>query len=126
MKYWAELGYTICITVIKLSILISYNWIFGTLTWFRYTASTVGVLTLIWFVGMFFSFLFQCTPVDKAWQPTKSGHCIDVILYLWVNGISNTILDWMILLLPVVPVWNLHMGTVQKVLVLLSFSLGSL
>lgn len=126
MEYWPELGYTITIAMIKISVLLSYNWIFGRLMWFRYAASTVGALTLIWFFGVFFSVLFQCTPVDKAWQPTKPGHCIDFIPFLWGNSISNTILDYIILLLPVVPVWNLQMGTVQKVLVLLSFSLGSL
>lgn len=126
MEYWPELGYTMCIAMIKISVLMSYNWIFGRLKWFRYAVFTIGALVSIWFIGVFFSVLFQCTPVDKAWQPTKPGHCIDFTPFLWANSISNTVLDYSILLLPVVPVLNLQMGTVQKVLVLSSFSLGSL
>ena len=126
MEYWPELGYTIIIAIIKISILISYKWIFGRLIWFRYATFTIAALTSIWFFGVFFSVMFQCTPVDKAWQPTKPGHCIDFTAFLWGNSISNTVLDYLILLLPVVPVWNLQMSTVQKVLVLFSFSLGSL
>ena len=126
MEYWAELGYTICMATIKTSVLISYNMIFGRLRWFRYTLITLATLTMIWFVGVFFSVLFQCTPVDKAWQPTKPGHCIAFKPFLWGNSISNAILDWLILLLPVAPVLTLQMGRVQKTLVLASFSLGSL
>ena len=126
MEYWPELAYTIAIAMIKFSVLFSYNWIFGRLKWFRYATSIVGALTLIWFIGVFFSVLFQCVPIDKAWQPTKPGRCIDFIPFLWGNSISNTVLDYLILLLPVIPVWNLQMETVQKVLVLGSFSLGSL
>ena len=126
MEYWPELSYTILIATIKISVLISYNWIFGRLKWFRYNIYALGLLTLIWFFGVFFSALFQCTPVDKAWQPMKSGHCIDFTAFLWANSISNTALDYLILLSPVVPVLRLQMGAVQKLLVLLSFFLGSL
>ena len=126
MEYWPELGYTICIATIKISVLISYHWIFGRLKWFRYAVFTLGVLVSIWFFGVFFSVMFQCTPVDKAWYPMKPGHCIDFKPFLWGNSISNTILDYSILLLPVLPVYKLQMGTIQKILVLASFSLGSL
>ncbi len=126
MIYWPALGYTVTIATIKISVLISYYSIFGQLRWFRYAVFTLGALTSIWFFGVFFSVMFQCSPVDKAWQPMKPGHCIDFVQFLWGNSISNTALDYMILLLPVVPVWNLQMGKVQKFLVLLSFSLGSL
>ena len=126
MEYWPELGYTICIATIKLSVLISYNVIFGRLKWFRYAVFTLGTLVSIWFLGVFFSVMFQCTPVDKAWQPMKPGHCIPFRPFLWGNSISNTVLDYFILLLPVIPVLRLQMGTVQKILVLASFSLGSL
>ena len=126
MEYWPELGYTILITTIKFSILKSYNLIFGRLRWFRFALYTVATLEAIWFIGVFFSVMFQCTPVDKAWKPLKPGRCIHFIAFLWGNSISNTILDYVILLLPVFPVWKLQMRTEQKFLVLLSFSLGSL
>lgn len=105
---------------------MSYNRIFGRLKRFRYANYTLGALVLGWFLGVFFSVLFQCTPIDKAWKPMKPGHCIDVISFLWGNSISNAILDYMILLMPVGPVLSLQMGATQKCLVLLSFSLGSL
>ena len=125
MFFWPELGYPIVIATIKISILISYMRIFGRLEWFRRVVFAIGTLTIIWFLGHFFSVIFQCTPVDKVWYPSKPGTCIDLVAFLWGNSISNTILEYIILLLPVVPVWKLQMAPVQKMLVLSSFALGS-
>jgi hypothetical protein len=125
MFFWPELGYTILITTIKLSILISYKRIFNMIRWFRIACYVLMALTAMWFVGVFFSVIFQCTPVDKAWKPLKPGHCIDLIAFLWGNSISNNILDYLILLLPVVPVWQLQVSKPQRVLLLGSFGLGS-
>lgn len=126
MFYWPELGYTIRIATIKASILLSYRRIFGHIRWFKFAANVLGTLVGVWFFAVFFSVLFQCTPIDKAWYPLKDGHCIDLIPFLWGNSISNNILDWLILFMPVVPVWRLQMDPVQKLLVLGSLLLGSM
>lgn len=126
MFYFPELGYTILIATIKSSILISYRRIFGHIRWFNYTTYAVGTLVGIWFIGVFFSVMFQCTLMDKAWYAAKEGHCVDSLPFLWGNSVSNNILDWSILFLPVIPVWRLQMEPVQKASVLGSFLLGSL
>ena len=126
MVFLEELAYTITVATIKISMLLSYNRIFGRLKWFRYSLITLGTLICGWFIGTFFSFLFQCTPVDKMWDTLKPGHCIALKPFLWGNSIPNAVLDYCILLLPVLPVLKLNMGSVQKILVLASFSLDSL
>ncbi|KAL8963660.1 MAG: hypothetical protein Q9193_000104 [Seirophora villosa] len=120
------LAITGTLSLIKFSVLFSYNAIFGRLRWFRYAVFTLGALTAAWFIGTFFSTIFQCTPIDKAWKPSKPGHCVPLKPYLYGNSVPNAIIDFCILLLPVAPVIRLQMATVQKVLVLSSFSLGSL
>ncbi|KAE8149087.1 hypothetical protein BDV25DRAFT_141139 [Aspergillus avenaceus] len=125
MFFWPELGYTILIFTIKCSILLSLKRIFWRLRWFRYALCGIAFLTTAWFIGVFFAVLFQCTPVDKAWLPTKPGHCIDLLAFLWGNSISNNLLDWMILFLPVLPVLRLQMNVSQKVILLGSFAMGS-
>lgn len=126
MAFAPEIGYTFLVVTLKISILISYYRIFGTLRWFRWACYTVATFEAIWFVGVFFSILFQCIPVQKAWNPTLPGHCINFLAFLWANSISNAVLDFVVLLLPIIPVLNLQMSIEQKVLVLLSFSLGSM
>ncbi|CAL8584258.1 hypothetical protein XPA_009864 [Xanthoria parietina] len=124
---WApQLVYTVLISTIKFSILVSYYLIFGGLRWFRLATYAIGVLEGMWFVTVFITVIFECTPVSKSWRPLQPGHCINFPAFLWGNSISNTILDYMILLLPVLPVLRLQMSTGRKTLVLLAFSLGSL
>ena len=70
--------------------------------------------------------VFQCTPISKAWEPLKPGKCIDWLSFLWGNSVSSCIIDWMILAVPVVPVWKLQMSLAQKTLVAGAFALGSM
>lgn len=126
MFFWPELGYTIVITLIKVSILVSYHRIFGHIRWVLRSIYVIGALVVGWGIAIFFTVIFQCNPVDKAWQPMKPGKCIELIPFLWGNSISNNLLDWSILLLPVIPVWKLQMEKKQKALVLCAFFLGSL
>ena len=126
MSFWPELGYSLVIVSLKTSILVSYHRIFGHLQWFHYAVYTMGTLVILWGITNFFSLLFQCTPIDKAWFPKKPGHCIDFLAFIWANSILNSAFDYLILFLPVVPVLRLHMEPVQKALILGSFAFGSL
>ncbi|KAH9871546.1 hypothetical protein J1614_005801 [Plenodomus biglobosus] len=126
MFFWPELGYTITITLIKVSILISFKRIFGHIPWVMKCIYIIGGLCVGWGIGIFLTVVFQCNPVDKVWLPLKPGHCIELIPFLWGNSISNNLLDWSILLLPIIPVWGLQMESRQKALVLCAFFLGSL
>ncbi|KAL5115781.1 hypothetical protein ACEQ8H_006276 [Pleosporales sp. CAS-2024a] len=126
MFFWPELGYTITITLIKVSILISFRRIFGHIPWVRNCIWVIGSLCVSWGIAIFFTVVFQCSPVDKAWLPLKPGRCIELIPFLWGNSISNNLLDWSILILPIIPVWRLQMDSKQKALVICAFFLGSL
>ena len=126
MIYLGAVWYIVSVSTIKFSILVSYNLIFGRLKWFRIALYATATLEAIWLIGVFIYVIFQCNPIDKSWKPLKPGHCIDFIPFLWGNSITNAVLDYVILLLPVFPVLRLQMKREQKFLLLLSFSLGSL
>ena len=126
MIYFPELNYTIVVVLIKTSILYSYKRIFGHVKTTKYHIYALLALSWAWGVAFFLTIVFQCTPVDKAWMPEKPGYCIPIVPFLWGNSISNFIIDWMILLVPVVPVLKLHLPMTQKILVALSFLFGSL
>ncbi|KAK2589865.1 hypothetical protein QQS21_012456 [Conoideocrella luteorostrata] len=123
--YFPELSYTIVATLIKISILYSYKRIFGRNKWTKIHIYVLLGLSWAWGVAMFFTIIFQCTPVEKAWKPQLEGHCIPVVPFLWGNSISNFIIDRMILFVPVVPVLKLQLPNGQKILVVLSFLIGS-
>lgn len=126
MFFWPELGYTILVVLVKTSILFSYKRIFGHVRMTRVHIYILMVLAWSWGISTFFVCVFQCTPIDKAWLPQKSGHCIKLVPFLWGNSVSNFVIDWMILAIPAIPIWKLQMAAAQKSLVALSFLLGSL
>lgn len=126
MFYAPEIGYTTLIGLLKLSILHSYKRIFGHMRGpFIYIHVLMG-LTAGWLISCLFVIIFQCWPIAKVWTPTMHGGCIDLIAFLWATGISNFILDWLILSVPLVPIWKLQLSTVKKVFVAGSFALGSM
>ncbi|KAI1384396.1 uncharacterized protein F4822DRAFT_415016 [Hypoxylon trugodes] len=124
--YFPELSYTVVVVLIKTSILYSYNRIFGRVKTTRYHIYALLGLTWVWGIVFFFIIIFQCTPVDKAWIPAKPGHCFATVPFLWGNSISNFVIDWLILAVPVLPVLRLQLSLTQKSLVGLSFLFGSL
>lgn len=125
MIYFPELNYTIVVVLIKTSILFSYKRIFGHVKATKYHIYALLGLSWAWGIAFFLTITFQCNPIDKAWIPEKPGHCIPIVPFLWGNSISNFIIDWMILLVPVIPVLKLQLPMKQKVLVGLSFLFGS-
>ena len=121
MFYGPELLYGILIAITKISILFSYRRIFNRVEWLRVPILLLGGLVVGWGILHAFTVIFQCTPIDKTWLPEKPSHYIDTDSIFWDNAISNTILDWLILMTPIAPVLRLHMKKIQKLLVLGSF-----
>ncbi|KAK8115748.1 hypothetical protein PG984_012250 [Apiospora sp. TS-2023a] len=126
MFYWPELGYTLLVVFVKTSILLSYRRIFGHVKSTRWHIYVLMGLVWSWGIAIFLTCVFQCTPIRKAWEPAVHGKCIQLVPFLWGNSVSNLIIDWMILAVPIVPVWKLHMDPAQKTLVAGSFALGSI
>ncbi|KAI7775064.1 hypothetical protein LA080_007400 [Diaporthe eres] len=124
--YFPVLSYTLVVVFIKTSILYSYKNIFGHVKMTKYHIYILLGLTWAWGLGSFLPALFQCSPIDKAWLPMKPGHCIGLMPYLWATSISNFIIDWLILIVPIAPVLKLHLPPTQKLLVGLSFMCGSI
>lgn len=124
--YFPVLSYTLVVVFIKTSILYSYKNIFGHVKMTRYHIYILLGLTWAWGIGSFLPALFQCSPIDKAWLPMKPGHCIGIMPYLWATSISNFVIDWLILAVPISPVLKLHLPPTQKLLVGLSFMCGSM
>jgi hypothetical protein len=126
MIYWGELGYSISVVLIKTSILFSYLRIFGHLQQTKLYIYVLLALSWAWGIGVFFTSIFQCRPIRKAWNPALPGHCIETIPLLWGTSISNFIIDWLVLAVPIYPVLKLQLPRTRKILVFLSFFCGAL
>ena len=88
-----------------------------------------AVIVLIWFnvlshVASIFAAIFQCAPVQKAWNPTVQGNCINVTALVINTAAINVFSDFSILLLPMISIWQLQMPVRRKGKVSAIFSLG--
>ncbi|KAF2707107.1 hypothetical protein K504DRAFT_50295 [Pleomassaria siparia CBS 279.74] len=126
--FFGSIGYLFHVTMIKIAILISYKRIFGHIRWTRHAIYVMGMMSILWLIGAFLSFVPQCTPIIKALEPWRPGHCRKMQKWLWATSISNMIMDWLILLLPIVPLVGIRsqLETTGRVLAVASFAFGSL
>ena len=119
-----EMHYSVENPIIKTSILLLYRRIFDVRT-FRHVLLVVNFLVIVWGFGTLFSSIFQCTPIRGFWDPPSARHCIDEQAFFHGNGISNLLLDCLILCLPMPMIWRLQLGTKRKLALTGMFLMGS-
>ena len=91
-----------------------------------------AIQILIWgnlafYISTWFTIIFQCVPQDKIWNPEhKGGRCINFDVAALATGSVNVVSDCLILLLPLVAIWRLHMAQRRKVGISAVFATGLL
>ncbi|KAF4628590.1 hypothetical protein G7Y89_g9560 [Cudoniella acicularis] len=108
---------------IKLSILFLYRRIFQGKIFDAVTKILIGFV-IVWTITFFLAFLLQCVPVTIAEIPGTNNHCINLTPVTEAFGVSGTITDFMILLIPMPNVWKLRMTVRDKLAVSFIFGLG--
>lgn len=120
-----ECVYSTTVGVIKISILLMYTRIFPT-RGFRVAALVLGLVSVSWAIAIICVSIFQCTPIEKTWDPTVPGTCINLKGSFIGNAIPNILTDIAILSLPIKMVWGLHASLIHRLSVTFVFLLGSL
>ncbi|KAL8675378.1 MAG: hypothetical protein Q9168_000209 [Polycauliona sp. 1 TL-2023] len=127
---WAILAHEIIwaasIPIIKISILLLYIRIFGSLRYFRILAYSIGIFSICWAITVILVCSFQCRPIQYIWDRSIKGTCINTTLAFIINSAPNVLTDFVLLVLPLPAVWNLHTTKAQKFSLTVIFLLGSL
>ena len=72
-------------------------------------------------------FLYACQPMAKFWDKTiTSGSCINLRALGIFYGVSNTVTDFALLLMPVFCFWKVRIPIRQKIGLALIFMAGGL
>ncbi|KAF7590962.1 hypothetical protein BBP40_002214 [Aspergillus hancockii] len=120
------LDFPFAVTPAKISILLFYVRIFDTPK-FRIMAYAVGFIVVGHGIGVFFAAIFQCSPVQYAWDKTiKGGTCFDQQAFYRYVSPPNILTDVLILIMPLPFVWKLHTRLTQKLALTGVFLLGGL
>lgn len=113
--------------LIKLSILFMYRRIFTDMSrFFRWGARICGAVVVLWALAFVPVAIFQCTPVSKAWDSDKEGHCINLRVGFFCVALPNIVTDIAILTLPVQVCWHLAGSYLYRLSISGIFLLGAL
>ncbi|RYO80230.1 hypothetical protein DL764_009921 [Monosporascus ibericus] len=68
--------------------------------------------------------IFQCSPIEKAFNQTIKGHCINNGRFWYANAGFNISTDLIVLIIPMPLVYGLQIPRVQKAGLAIVFALG--
>ncbi|KAI6796498.1 hypothetical protein KC327_g16593 [Hortaea werneckii] len=125
--YVIEIFYYFSLFFVKVSILMLYLRLAGSLRTFLYWGA-IGTLVII--VAQFVSTVVvvgvQCLPMSTYWDPTVEGTCININDFFYSTNIFTIITDIMIIGLPIATLWKLNCPRAQKYGIMLAFLLGGI
>ena len=117
MLWTFQIFFVLATGTIKLCTLTFYRRIFSsTSVLFRNVLFGISVVVGSFTLAVLLLTIFQCTPIRKFWDADdddEAGHCIDPLTNLLITGAINTVLDFIVVLLPVPLLWRLR-TTVQQ------------
>ncbi|KAJ5310755.1 isoflavone reductase family protein [Penicillium atrosanguineum] len=129
MNYWKiflanQFTYFILCPAIKISIICFYRRVFTTP---KFQTFTFGLNILIgaWGLGIFLACAGQCRPLRAYWDGSVTGTCFNADEFFIVNQAFNVLMDFIILILPVPMIWNLHRAWQDKLALNGVFALGA-
>ncbi len=111
---------------IKFSILDLYIRIFPNPIFRRICYSTMA-LTGCYFITVFLEAFLMCRPITYNWDKNvPGGHCGNENLAYLIAGITNLLLDTLVVALPMPMLWGLQIPLSKKFGLAAMFGLGSL
>jgi hypothetical protein len=124
--YVAMIEYCLALGFVKISILIMLRRIFDT-PYMRICCNILGIITVLWTLVFLFLGVFQCLPVNRAWdRENVPGRCLDINSLFIANAVPNIVTDAVMVALPIYPVAKLNLPLSQRIAVIGIFLLGSL
>ncbi|KAF7593994.1 hypothetical protein BBP40_010391 [Aspergillus hancockii] len=125
LYFIAQLLYKINIGLTKISILLLYRRLFIQ-RWFRITCWTWIAIVLAFALGTVFSSIFQCSPVQYAFNKSIPGRgkCINLTAFWYANATFNILSDLVIIALPVPVISKLQLPLKSKFALCGIFAVG--
>lgn len=97
--------------LIKISLLVLYNRLFGHNRKFRLTVYFCLALMVVLSISFFVPMAMQCLPLSSTWDLTPNGrrNCLNAPLLGFITTVVNAITDLLVMLLPLPVLWGLQL-----------------
>lgn len=121
--FWADqILYKFTINLTKLSILAFYLRVFSK-TWFRITCWLTATIVSLYGIISILVTIFQCSPVNRVWNRSVEGTCIDLTSFWYSNAIYNILTDIIIMVSVPFVIWVLELSKQQRIGLIALFGL---
>ena len=110
----------------KISVILLYRKIFAVPV-FKIPSLIALAVTISWTVAFTIATICQCHPVSLYWTELEflwGNRCIHIIPFYEAQAITDIIIDFTILTMPIPMIWNLQVSLKQKLAVASMFLLG--
>ncbi|KAI1080346.1 integral membrane protein [Whalleya microplaca] len=115
--------YNPILALVKISVLVFILRFAGVISLVRYIIwSTIAFITAL-MIAIIFVVIFQCKPVDQAWDPAHP-HCINSRIFMLTTSGLSVLTDLLALVLPFCVFTYLRMSTRRKLSLMAVFGLG--
>ncbi|KAL1893538.1 hypothetical protein Sste5346_006368 [Sporothrix stenoceras] len=121
--YSSILVYNAALVLVKVSIVLMYRRIFVG-TWIQRANLASLIFLTAWGIALVTSLSMLCLPIQKLWDPTVEGHCIDFVPAFFAPAVINMITDFTIFALPLPAIRQLQLPLRQKIILALILCLG--
>ena len=120
-----QISYKASINLTKCSILLLYLRLFERVRWLRWTCRFLITCVALYCAASVLVTIFQCTPIEKAFNKTLPGHCIDNGHFWYANAGFSIATDIVIYVIPMPLVHRLQIPWPQRVALMAVFAMGS-
>ena len=125
MTFANEFVYVLGVNTVQISVLCFYLRLFNVHKVFAKVVYALIAVVICWCLAVFFSSLFQCSPVSFAWAKVPhESHCLNYRAWLIGTNIPHVFIDFSILCLPLHQIWKLSLSRMQKIGLSSIFLLG--
>ncbi|KAI4267926.1 MAG: hypothetical protein L6R38_008037, partial [Xanthoria sp. 2 TBL-2021] len=122
--YTSQIFYKLTVNSTKISVIFLYRRIFTNILPFRRLTSAVMIYISLYATASILATIFQCTPINRAFDHEIEGRCLDTTAFWFVNAINNILTDLLTLALPQRLIYQLQMRKRVKAGLYSIFGLG--
>ena len=119
-----EVLYNPAIFCAKASILYLYHRVFSVSPRFTKTLWAVGIFVFGYSSVQALGSTIQCFPLRADWEPVQHHWCMNLDVAGTILGACNVLTDFIILFLPIQPLWQLQRPLKEKIEIMAMFLLG--
>ncbi|KAI1085630.1 hypothetical protein F5B20DRAFT_10041 [Whalleya microplaca] len=125
-NYAVQILYNPVLALVKTSVLLFLLRLFGQKPGVRQFILWVNTANVVNTIGVFFAIVFQCTPIEKAWDFSIAGTCVDIRVLFTMSSAFNILTDLLVLGLPLKIFIGLKIPRRTKIALMFVFLLGFL